>query len=237
MLSVNEMRSNIDNIESRICAACERSGRDRSEITLIAVSKLNPAEAILQAGDCGLSVFGENKVQELCGKLEVIDRPLSWHLIGHLQTNKVKYVIGRVEMIHSVDSLKLAEVIDRESAKKGVVTDILIEVNIGGEESKFGVTPDETTELAAQIGELKNVRLRGLMTVAPPVLSPSEARPYFAKMRELFVDIHSQNNDNNHINVLSMGMSGDFEVAIEEGATHIRVGTAIFGARDYGQHS
>ncbi len=224
---------NLESVENRIKAACARSGRDRSEVTLIAVSKLNPPEAVDEAFSCGQTVFGENRVQELCGKMEAVSHDVKWHLIGHLQSNKVKYIIGRVEMIHSVDSVKLAEVIDTESAKRDVITDILLEVNVAEEESKFGIRPEELESVVRDISHLANVRVRGLMTVAPYTEDPESNRPYFRQMREFSVDIASKNIDNITMNVLSMGMTGDFEVAIEEGATHVRVGTGIFGARDY----
>ncbi|MCR5684284.1 MAG: YggS family pyridoxal phosphate-dependent enzyme [Lachnospiraceae bacterium] len=227
------MKRNIDNIEARIQAACKRAGRDRSEVTLIAVSKTNPLEAVHTANDCGLKVFGENRVQEMCLKMDETDRELEWHLIGHLQTNKVKYIIGRTAMIHSVDSLKLAQEIEKESAAKGVITPVLIEMNVAEEESKFGVIGDAVYELVREISELKHVSLKGLMTVAPYTEDPESNRKYFRKLKDLSVDINSKNIDNVNMSVLSMGMTGDFEVAVEEGATHIRVGTGIFGARNY----
>ncbi len=233
MLTEKDIKNNIDDIESRIEDACRKAGRGRSDVTLIAVSKMNPPEAIIEAHNCGLDTFGENKVQELCDKLEVIKEPLKWHLIGHLQTNKVKYIVGKVEMIHSVDSIRLAETIDKESQKRGVITDILLEINVADEESKFGIRPEECETAAREIAKLKNVRIKGLMTVAPFTEDAETNRLYFRQMRELSVDIASKNIDNISMNVLSMGMTGDFEVAIEEGATHIRVGTGIFGARDY----
>ena len=233
MLTKEEIGRNLAKIEDRIEAACKRAGRDRSVVTLIAVSKMNPPEAVIAAHEYGIDTFGENKVQELCGKIDVIPYSLNWHLIGHLQTNKVKYIAGKVAMIHSVDSFKLAQVIDKESEKAGVVTDILLEINIAGEESKFGILPSETESLARQIAPLKHVRICGLMTVAPETDDPESNRSYFRQMRELSVDIASKNIDNIFMNVLSMGMTGDFEVAVEEGATHVRVGTGIFGARDY----
>ena len=227
------IRNNLNDIEKRISAACSRAGRSRSEVTLIAVSKMNPPESIIAAYECGIDTFGENKVQELTDKIEVIDLPLKWHLIGHLQTNKVKYIAGKVEMIHSVDSFHLAQVIDRESEKRGIVTEILLEINIADEESKFGIRPDECEKIVREIAALKNVKIAGLMTVAPFTEDAETNRPYFKQMRELSVDIASKNIDNVSMNVLSMGMTGDFEVAVEEGATHVRVGTGIFGARDY----
>ena len=233
MLTKEEIGRNLAKIEERIEAACKRAGRDRSEVTLIAVSKMNPPEAVIAAHECGIDTFGENKVQELCGKIDVIPDRLNWHLIGHLQTNKVKYIAGKVAMIHSVDRFKLAQVIDKESEKAGVVTDILLEINIAGEESKFGILPSETESRSRLIAPLKHVRICGLMTVAPETDDPESNRSYFRQMRELSVDIASKNIDNIFMNVLSMGMTGDFEVAVEEGATHVRVGTGIFGARDY----
>ena len=233
MLSENEIRSNLAEIEQRICSACERAGRRRDEVTLIAVSKMNPYEAVIAANNAGIDTFGENKVQELTGKIEEVKRPLNWHLIGHLQTNKVKYVIGKVVLIHSVDSFHLAETISKEAVKAGVTAQILIEINIADEESKFGVKPNELEKLIRQISTLENVKICGLMTVAPETEDPCNNRPYFRQMKELSVDIASKNIDNVSMNVLSMGMTGDFEVAIEEGATHVRIGTGIFGRRNY----
>ena len=238
MKTEQEIRGNIDKIKARIAAACERSGRDPEEVSLIAVSKMNPAEAVREAYECGQRLFGENKVQELCEKQDEFDSLIpgneaEWHLIGHLQTNKVKYVIGRVKMIHSVDSVRLAAEIEKESAKKDVVTDILLEVNISLEESKFGITPDNIYEILSEISAMKHIRVRGLMTVAPYTDYPETNRIYFRKLKDLSVDISRKNNDNITMNVLSMGMTGDFETAIEEGATYVRVGTGIFGARDY----
>ena len=233
MLSYDEIKKNIDVLESRIQAACDRSGRKRDEVTLIAVSKMNPIDAVLIANDCGLTVFGENKVQEMCGKMDETDRALEWHLIGHLQTNKVKYIVGRAAMIHSVDSVKLALEIEKESAKKNLITPILLEMNVANEESKFGLSADELLDTVNQISGMKHIKLCGLMTVAPYTEDPESNRKYFKKLKDLSVDINSKNIDNVNMSVLSMGMTGDFEVAIEEGATHIRVGTGIFGARDY----
>ncbi len=231
------IKNNLEDIRKRIADACSRCGRDAGEVVLVAVSKTNPAQAVINAVTCGQIVFGENRVQELCEKQDevsaAVSKPLEWHLIGHLQTNKVKYVIGRVKLIHSVDSLKLACEIDKESAKKGLISDILLEINISGEDSKFGLRPDEVLPVVSEISRMKNVRLRGLMTVAPFTDEPETNRIYFRKLKDLSVDISSQNIDNIDMSVLSMGMTGDFEIAIEEGATLIRVGTGIFGARDY----
>ena len=239
MVSAKQIQSNLDEIRSRIDVACKRSNRNPDSVTLIAVSKMNPAEAVIAAADAGQYVFGENKVQELRSKQDEIGsyskdgRELEWHLIGHLQTNKVKDTVGNVVLIHSVDSLKLAEAISKESIKKGITSDILLEVNISDEESKFGLSPDQAGIVAAEISKLPNVKIRGLMTVAPYTENPETNRIYFKKLKDLSVDISSKNIDNISMDVLSMGMTGDFEVAIEEGATHVRVGTGIFGARDY----
>lgn len=220
-------------VEQKVCEACARAGRDRSEVTLIAVSKTKPVEMIEEAMEAGADVFGENKVQELCDKYETLPKGLHWHLIGHLQRNKVKYVIGKAELIHSVDSLRLAEEISKESVKRGVDTDILIEVNVAEEESKFGVTVEETEALIRQVALLPGIHIQGLMTIAPYVTDPEENRPVFRILKKLAVDIKKKNIDNVSMNVLSMGMTGDYEVAVEEGATMVRVGTGIFGERNY----
>ncbi len=249
------MKENIEQLEHRIQAACDRSGRDRSEVTLIAVSKTKPNEMLCEAYDLGMRHFGENKVQELVQKYDALNSTfaegVNWHLIGHLQRNKVKYIVDKVALIHSVDSLRLANQIEEEAAKKNIISDILIEVNIAEEDSKYGVKAEETAALIEDISRLSHVRVRGLMTVAPYVENPEKNRKYFKKLRQLYVDIKSKNTDNNdngsisnymnskatpyldHFNILSMGMTGDFEVAIEEGATMIRVGTGIFGERNY----
>lgn len=224
---------NYRDVEAKVCAACVRSGRAREEVTLIAVSKTKPVEMILEAMEAGASVFGENKVQELCDKYEALPKDIRWHLIGHLQRNKVKYVIGKAELIHSVDSLRLAEEISKEALKKGVEADILIEVNVAEEESKFGVTVEDTERLVREIAVLPGIHIQGLMTIAPYVENPEENRQVFRTLKKLAVDIGKKNIDNVSMNVLSMGMTGDYEVAIEEGATMVRVGTGIFGERNY----
>ncbi|HHV13830.1 MAG TPA: YggS family pyridoxal phosphate-dependent enzyme [Clostridiales bacterium] len=253
------MKNNIDQIEQRIQAACERAGRDRSEVTLIAVSKTKPNEALLEAYSLGMRHFGENKVQELKQKYEELNEGFTgvqWHLIGHLQRNKVKYIVDKAALIHSVDSIRLAEQIEEEAAKRGLICDILVEVNIAGEDTKYGVAPEEVLPFLQEIRPLTHIRPRGLMTVAPFVENPEKNREYFKKLRQLYVDIKSKNIDNigngtillneaeagpesylEHFNVLSMGMTGDFEVAIEEGATMVRIGTGIFGERDYSNKS
>ena len=228
------VRENYADIRKRIDEACLRSGRKPSEVTLIAVSKTKPVEMIEELAEYGVVDFGENKVQEMCRKIEVIDKPLNWHLIGHLQRNKVKYIVDKAYLIHSVDSLRLAEEIQKEAVKAGVVCRVLIEVNIGGEESKDGVSAADAPELVEEISRLSNVKVVGLMTVAPPVDNPEDNRVYFAGMKKLAEDIKATNLPNVEMNELSMGMTDDFEVAVEEGATMVRVGTAIFGERDYG---
>ena len=219
-------------VKERVASAAVKSGRKPEDIMLIAVSKTKPVDEILQAVEAGANILGENKVQEIMAKYDHIPH-VEWHLIGHLQTNKVKYLIDMVKMIHSVDSLKLAEEISKRAVKAGVTMDILIEVNIGGEESKSGIFPEDTEKLCLEISKLANIRIKGLMTVAPFVENPQETRIYFKKMNKLFVDIKSKNYDNIYMQYLSMGMTNDFEVAIEEGANIVRVGTAIFGARNY----
>lgn len=224
---------NYRDVEQKVKEACARSGRDRSEVTLIAVSKTKPVEMIQEAMEAGAEVFGENKVQELCDKYEVLPDRLHWHLIGHLQRNKVKYVVGKAELIHSVDSLRLAEEISKEAVKKDVQVNILIEVNVAEEESKFGVSVENTEALIREIAPLPNVHIQGLMTIAPYVTNPEENRPIFCTLKKLAVDIKMKNIDNVSMDVLSMGMTGDYQVAIEEGATMVRVGTGIFGERNY----
>lgn len=224
---------NLAKVEQRVCAACERAGRSRDEVTLIAVSKTKPVSMIEELLPGGTRDFGENKVQELCEKYEQLPKDIHWHLIGHLQRNKVKYVVDKACLIHSVDSLRLAQTISEEGVKKGVTVPVLIEVNMAGEESKFGVRPDEAENLIREIAKLPAVSVKGLMTIAPYVENPEENRVHFANLKKLCVDIKMKNIDNVSMNVLSMGMTGDFEVAIEEGATMVRVGTGIFGERNY----
>jgi len=227
------LRENLQKVEEKIEAACKRAGRDRSEVTLIAVSKTKPVEMLQEVYDTGIREFGENKVQEMMDKYEVLPDDIHWHMIGHLQRNKVKYLMGKATLIHSVDSLRLAEEISAQSVKHEVTTDILIEVNIAGEESKFGTSKEEAMALVEAAAKLPNIHICGLMTIAPYVDDPEDNRKYFRGIRELSVDIKEKNIDNVDMRILSMGMSGDYEVAIEEGATMVRVGTGIFGARNY----
>lgn len=228
------VEKNISEVKKRISEAAKAAGRDENEVTLIAVSKTKPFEMIKEAYDTGIRDFGENKVQEIMEKYPLLPSDIRWHLIGHLQTNKVKYIIDKVCMIHSVDSLKLAEEISRQAVKHNVTVDILIEVNVAAEESKFGVRPEDAIDLCRDISTLPGIRIRGLMTVAPFTSDPEENRPVFCALRQLLVDIDGKNIDNVCMDCLSMGMSGDYTVAIEEGATFVRVGTSIFGQRDYG---
>ena len=227
------LKDRLEEVEERIQEACRRAGRDRSEVTLIAVSKTKPAEVLKEAYDLGIRVFGENKVQELTEKYEVLPKDIRWHMIGHLQTNKVKYIADKVELIHSVDSLKLAETIEKEAAKRNRTIDILVEVNVAEEESKFGLKVEEVIPFIEKVAGFSHVNVRGLMTIAPFVENPEKNRSVFADLRKLSVDITEKNIDNVNVSILSMGMTNDYEVAIEEGATMVRVGTGIFGARNY----
>ncbi|MBR3263030.1 MAG: YggS family pyridoxal phosphate-dependent enzyme [Parasporobacterium sp.] len=203
------------------------------DVTLVAVSKTHPAEDIQEAYDAGIRDFGENKVQELMTKIDVLPQDIRWHLIGHLQRNKVKYIIGRTYLIHSVDSLRLAEEIEKESAKHQVVTHILVQVNVSKEESKSGIETEQAIDLIRAISEMKHVQVDGLMTIAPEDENPENVRCYFRMLKKLSLDIDALNIDNIFMNFLSMGMSGDFVVAINEGSNLVRIGTKIFGARDY----
>ena len=227
------LRDNLKKVEENIQAACERSGRNRDEVTLIAVSKTKPVEMLQEIYDENIRDFGENKVQELCDKIEKMPSDIKWHMIGHLQRNKVKYIVGKVALIHSVDSYRLAEEISIQAKKHNTTVPILVEVNIAHEESKFGISEEDAILLVKEISELENIRIMGLMTIAPYVENPEDNRMYFRKIKELSVDINSKNIDNVSMEILSMGMTGDYEVAIEEGATMVRVGTGIFGARNY----
>ena len=227
------LKNNYLYVEKRVEEACKRAGRKREDVTLIAVSKTKPLSMVREIHSLNVIDFGENKVQELCDKYDKMEEKVNWHLIGHLQRNKVKYIVDKVKMIHSVDSFRLASQIDSEAKKKNVIVDILIEVNVAGEETKYGVSVEEVSPLIVEISSLQNVRVKGLMTIAPFVENPEENRVHFRKLRQLAVDIKKKNIDNVTMNELSMGMTNDFEVAIEEGATLVRVGTAIFGERDY----
>ncbi len=227
------IRDNLEQIRQKIKEACDRAGRDEGGVTLISVSKTKPLSMLKEAYEAGARDFGENKVQELMEKIPEMPEDVRWHMIGHLQRNKVKYIVGKVFMIHSVDSLRLAEEISREAVKQDRSVNILLEVNVAGEESKFGVSPEETTDLVINVSKLPGIHICGLMTIAPFVDNAEDNRQFFRKLKQLSVDIERKNIDNVSMNVLSMGMTGDYSVAVEEGATCVRVGTGIFGERDY----
>ncbi|SFU60189.1 YggS family pyridoxal phosphate-dependent enzyme [Butyrivibrio sp. INlla21] len=227
------IKENIEYVENRIAEACKRAGRDRSEVTLIAVSKTKPVSDLREAMACGITVFGENKVQEIRDKTAEITEPLSWHMIGHLQANKVKYLPGVACMIHSVDNKKLADEIEKQAAKHDLVMDVLVEVNMAHEDTKFGLSPDEAIDFVKEISTLPHLNIRGFMTIAPYTEDPESNRVYFKGLRELKDKVNELNIPNVKMDTLSMGMTGDYEVAIEEGATFVRVGTGIFGERDY----
>lgn len=227
------LSDNLHEVQENIRKACERSGRNPEDVTLIAVSKTKPVSDIEQIYAAGIREFGENKVQEMNDKQKVLPDDINWHMIGHLQRNKVKYIVDNVAMIHSVDSVRLAEEISKEAVKKNVSVDILVEVNVAKEESKFGLYTEDVLQFVEQISKLPGINVKGLMTSAPFVDNPEDNRQYFKKLKDLSVDINAKNIDNVHMDFLSMGMTNDYVVAVEEGATHVRVGTAIFGHRDY----
>ncbi|MBR1599051.1 MAG: YggS family pyridoxal phosphate-dependent enzyme [Lachnospiraceae bacterium] len=227
------VKDNYKLIYQEVIDTARKCGRNPEDVTLIAVSKTKPLSDIEELIQIGVEDFGENKVQELTDKYEHVSKPVRFHLIGHLQTNKVKYVVDKACLIHSVDSIKLAKEIQKEAVKKNVIAEILIEVNVAKEDSKFGLSVDEVIPLVEEIAQYPNIHINGLMTIAPFVENPEENRKYFRTLKQLSLDIKSKNIDNVNMNVLSMGMTNDYKVAIEEGATMVRVGTAIFGARNY----
>ncbi len=224
---------NLEEVEKNISEACKRSGRNRKEVTLIAVSKTKPVEDLMQAYNAGIREFGENKVQEMTDKYDKMPRDIHWHMIGHLQKNKVKYIIDKAELIHGVDSYELAQEISRQAEKHSVTANILIEINIGNEDTKFGIKAEDALEMVDRISDLPLINVKGLMCIAPNVEDPEKNRQYFAKMKQICVDITSNSRNNINMSILSMGMTGDYQVAIEEGATMVRVGTGIFGVRNY----
>ena len=227
------LTNNYDLVINNIETSCKKAGRSPEEVTLIAVSKTKPVTMLQEIYNHGCRDFGENKVQELLDKYEVLPKDIKWHMIGHLQRNKVKYIVDKVSLIHSVDSLRLAEEISKEALKKHVEVNILVEVNVANEETKFGTTSLEAIELVKAISGLPGIHVKGLMTIAPYVEDAEKNRQYFAQLKQLSVDIITKNIDNVSMDILSMGMSGDYEVAVEEGATYVRVGTGIFGERNY----
>lgn len=224
---------NLSKVEEKIKEACRRAGRDRSEVTLIAVSKTKPEAMIEEAYGVGQRDFGENKVQEICRKKDLLPEDIRWHMIGHLQRNKVKYIADKVKMIHSVDSWELAQQIEKEAAKHDLVMDVLLEVNVAKEESKWGFSAEDVLDAAEKIGLLPHVRVRGLMTSAPYTENAETNRIYFRELHALYEELQHAGFKGVQADTLSMGMTGDYVVAVEEGATMIRVGTGIFGERDY----
>ena len=228
---MNIIQENLEEVRENIRKACEKAGRSQKDVTLIAVSKTKPLFMLEEAYEAGARDFGENKVQEILEKCPKMPEDARFHMIGHLQRNKVKQVLPHAVLIHSVDSLRLAEQIDQDAQKLGITADILLEVNVAKEESKFGMMPEKVPEMVEQIAAFSHLRIKGLMTIAPFVDDPEKNRPVFRKLYQLSVDIKKKNIDNVNMGVLSMGMTGDYQVAVEEGSTMIRVGTGIFGAR------
>lgn len=227
------LKDNLIQVKDKITASALKAGRNPEEITLIAVSKTKPVDMIQEIYDMGIREFGENKVQEITTKSEILPDDINWHMIGHLQRNKVKAVLKKAVLIHSVDSIRLAKAISDEAVKLNITANILLEVNVANEDTKFGFSISETEERLREISVFPNLLVRGLMTSAPFVDNPEENREYFRQLKQLCVDLKAKNIDNTSMDFLSMGMTNDYEVAIEEGATHVRVGTAIFGERNY----
>jgi len=224
---------NLEQVRKNIELACKEAGRDPKEVTLISVSKTKPVSMLQEAYDAGSRDFGENKVQEIMDKVPQLPSDIRWHMIGHLQRNKVKYIVDKVALIHSVDSLRLAETIEHEAAKHNVTVPVLIEVNVAQEESKFGLKTEEVLSLVESVAAFPHIHIEGLMTIAPYVEDPEENRGIFRQLKKLSVDIATKNINNVNMSVLSMGMTGDYQVAVQEGATMVRVGTGIFGERNY----
>ena len=227
------IKNQLEEVRKHIEDACRRAGRNPEEVTLIAVSKTKPIPMLMEAYDAGTRDFGENKVQEILNKKPELPEDIRWHMIGHLQRNKFHQVIDKAVLIHSVDSLRLAQQIETDAAKLGLDVDILLEVNVAREESKYGFLMEEVEDAIMQIKDFSHVHIKGLMTIAPYVQNPEENRPIFRQLKKLSVDIAAKNINNVNMSVLSMGMTNDYQVAVEEGATMVRVGTGIFGERDY----
>ena len=224
---------NLEQVRKNFELACKEAGRDPKEVTLISVSKTKPVSMLQEAYDAGSRDFGENKVQEIMDKVPQLPSDIRWHMIGHLQRNKVKYIVEKVALIHSVDSLRLAETIEHEAARHNVTVPVLIEVNVAQEESKFGLKTEEVLSLVESVAAFPHIHIEGLMTIAPYVEDPEENRGIFRQLKKLSVDIADKNINNVNMSVLSMGMTGDYQVAVQEGATMVRVGTGIFGERNY----
>jgi len=227
------IKRNLETVMERIERAAQRSGRNAKDIKLIAVTKTVEPERILRIIDEGILDLGENRVQELTKKYDKINRECNWHLIGHLQTNKVKYILDKVKLIHSVDRIELAQEINKRAQRHGITIDVLVQVNVSGEESKFGVSLEGAQELVEKINHLSHLKTRGFMTIAPFAEDPERIRYVFSKLRDFSIDIRKEKLDNRSMDILSMGMSNDFEVAIEEGSNMVRIGTALFGKRNY----
>lgn len=226
------IKTNIDNIKYNIEVAAKKSGRSLNDILLLAVTKTVDIDRIKVAVDCGLKDLGENRVQELVQKYEILNSDCNWHLIGHLQTNKIKYIIDKVKLIHSVDSENLALEINNQAKKNNKIVDILVEINIADEATKFGIKPEDTEEIIIKLSNLSNINIKGIMTVAPLVNNAEDNRKYFEKLYKLFVDIKAKRIDNIDMKYLSMGMTNDYQIAVEEGANIVRIGTGIFGKRN-----
>lgn len=227
------MKENIDYVLNIIRQACEKTKRDAKDIFLLPVSKTKPVSSIEEAIDNGFNTFGENKVQEILQKYEYFNGKIKFHMIGHLQTNKVKYIIDKVELIHSLDSIALLDKLQEQAEKKNLIINCLIEINISKEKTKYGISEENLYNFLTEVEKRKNVKVQGLMTIAPYFEDPENTRIYFKKMKQLFDEVSKQKYDNIEMKILSMGMSNDFRVAVEEGANLIRVGTLIFGERDY----
>jgi|LSQX01.1.fsa_nt_gb pyridoxal phosphate enzyme (YggS family) len=225
------IKNNIEAVHKRISASAAKVGRDPEDIKLIGVSKTVDAARIREAYKCGIEIFGENRVQELCEKTDILDVECIWHMIGHLQTNKVKYIIDKVDLIHSLDSLELAREINKRAEKAGRIANVLVQVNVAREDTKFGIGPEDTIRFVKEVSQMGNIGIKGLMTIAPFSQNPEGVRWVFAGLGKLRIDISKENIDNVSMDYLSMGMSNDFEVAIEEGSNMVRIGTALFGSR------
>jgi len=232
-MTKEQLQENYKTVLDHVKIACEKSGRNPSQVTVVAVSKTKPLEMIEDAILAGMSIFGENKPQEIRDKTAKVSKEVHWHMIGKLQSNKIKYVIESCELIHSIDSLKLAMSLNKEALKRNRHVNVLLQVNVSGEVSKSGFTVEQLYNQLEEIALLSHVHVQGLMTIPPFVTNPEDNRKYFKQLREISIDIKSKNIDNITMNALSMGMTGDYPVAIEEGATYVRVGTGIFGERNY----
>ncbi len=231
--SKEELKANYKDVLKNVEEACDKVGRNPQEVKIIAVSKTKPLSLIEDAMEVGMDTFGENKPQEIRDKCANVSRNVHWHMIGKLQTNKIKYVIETCDLIHSVDSIKLLEKLEEEADKRNIQVKILLQINISGEASKSGFSENELYSLLTTLGKYPHLHVEGLMTIPPFVSNPEDNRGYFRRLKEIFIDIKSKNIDNISMNALSMGMTGDYQVAVEEGATFIRVGTGIFGERNY----